>query len=387
MAFRVIHTADVHLDATFGGRLAGERGTRKREAIRNTFRRIVTDCIDWPADMLVIAGDLFEEERIAADTVGFLKAEFARLRDTPVIIAPGNHDPYTVRGRYAVTEWPANVRIFTKGGEDTFRFESLGVTVHGLAHTSTHMEGRLCAAVKASPGEGGLHLLAAHASDETAVPPDKEAGDVWLPFGREELARLGYDYTALGHYHGPYEIEAGECIVAAYPGSPEGLRASEKGPRRYLRVTLEPGRCEIERRPVGEIEFISFEVRCDGFESRQQFFDAVERLVQQHPGMVIARVAATGRVEPGFDLSSGLPEEVAGRFFSVTVDDQTQAAYDWEAISAERTLRAEVVRRIEAEMEGADEARRAMLERARLYAMDALSGRQVEVPAEVLRAD
>lgn len=385
MGIRIIHTADVHLDASFSGQLGAEKGKLKREAIRGAFRRIVDDCLSWPADIFIIAGDLFEDDRVSADTIGFLKEQFRRLDGMPVVIAPGNHDPFSARGWYAVTDWGPNVSLFTRPAAATFRFPSLGLEVHGVAHDSRHMQGRL--AQYAGPaGDGDLmKLLVAHASDETAIPEDM-GDDVWLRFSREEVAALGYGYVALGHYHGAYAIEANGCPVAAYPGAPEGLRFSEKGARGYARVTLERGKCSVEMRSASQLDFCEFTVACDGFESREQFFSAVAALAGPDAGRLIARVRAGGRVAPGFDLCVDLPDDVRSKFFSVAVSDETLPAYDWGEIAGERSLRGEIVRRFTAEIDAADASRHALLERARLYAMDSLAG-SVAVPAEARSAD
>ncbi len=92
---RFIHTSDIHLDTSFSGAALPSRlGDRKREAVRGTFRRILEEAARLPADFVLVAGDLFEHDRVTADTVEFLKQQFAALGEIRVFIAPGNHDPY-----------------------------------------------------------------------------------------------------------------------------------------------------------------------------------------------------------------------------------------------------------------------------------------------------
>jgi len=54
-------------------------GDRKREAIRGTFRRIIEDARLRDVDFVLIAGDLFEMDRITPDTGEFLKQQFESL--------------------------------------------------------------------------------------------------------------------------------------------------------------------------------------------------------------------------------------------------------------------------------------------------------------------
>jgi len=110
---RLIHTADIHLDSCFAG--TGMRagfGNRRRQNLRDVLTSIVARAGDWPADALLIAGDLFEGDRISHDTTQFLSGLFESIPHVPVFIAPGNHDPFTPDSPYATMTWPENVAIF-----------------------------------------------------------------------------------------------------------------------------------------------------------------------------------------------------------------------------------------------------------------------------------
>jgi len=88
-----IHTSDVHLDTSFAGSgFPSHLGDRKREAMRATFRFILEDARRRLVDLVLIAGDLFEHDRVSPDTVEFLKQQFENLGSILVFIAPGNHD-------------------------------------------------------------------------------------------------------------------------------------------------------------------------------------------------------------------------------------------------------------------------------------------------------
>ena len=58
---KILHTSDVQLDAPF--RFLGETGSRHRQQLRKTFRRIVGLAAEGGFDLLLIAGDLFNDNR------------------------------------------------------------------------------------------------------------------------------------------------------------------------------------------------------------------------------------------------------------------------------------------------------------------------------------
>ncbi|MCK5861916.1 MAG: metallophosphoesterase, partial [Candidatus Hydrogenedentes bacterium] len=58
---RILHTADLHLDASFASLgVNASLGNKLRAAQRSVFSRIMERARDWPADLVVISGDLFD---------------------------------------------------------------------------------------------------------------------------------------------------------------------------------------------------------------------------------------------------------------------------------------------------------------------------------------
>lgn len=113
MAYKILHLADLHLDAPFRD-LSGSRGTAKarREGLRSTLKYALEMARARQVDAVTIGGDLYEAENISADTAQFLRQQFAAMAPLPIIIAPGNHDPYTHNSPYAYVSWSPNVEIF-----------------------------------------------------------------------------------------------------------------------------------------------------------------------------------------------------------------------------------------------------------------------------------
>ena len=74
---RILHFADLHLDAPFAW--AGPETARlRRRNRRETLTRILQLADEERVDAVLCAGDLFEHERFTPDTVTFLRESFAR---------------------------------------------------------------------------------------------------------------------------------------------------------------------------------------------------------------------------------------------------------------------------------------------------------------------
>ena len=105
-----LHAADFHLDSAFGALTARQAAGRRRES-RELVDRLTDLVRTEGAEVVLLAGDLFDGQRVFPETLERLKAALAAM-DCPVFIARGNHDPYSPHSPYAAPDWPENVHIF-----------------------------------------------------------------------------------------------------------------------------------------------------------------------------------------------------------------------------------------------------------------------------------
>ena len=109
---RFLHAADVHLDSPCSSRSETVR-QKLRDASRLAFRRLVDLALAERVDALLIAGDLFDDERLSFQTERFLLEQIHRLdaEFIPVVYATGNHDPGRAGLRSLELSWPDNVTV------------------------------------------------------------------------------------------------------------------------------------------------------------------------------------------------------------------------------------------------------------------------------------
>jgi DNA repair exonuclease SbcCD nuclease subunit len=381
--FRLIHTADVHLDASYAAAgLPPGFGNRRRHALRSVFQSLLNRAQEWPADAVLIAGDLFDADRISRDTVAFLREQFERIRPIPVFIAPGNHDPYVATSPYASEAWPANVFIFKEPYWTAFALQHLPVTVHGFAFDgidiSSNPFGQL-----SLPEDGRLHLALGHGSERGSQPPEKAA---YCPFDAAEAAVPGLAYLALGHYHRHTRIEGPFDTVMAYSGAPEGHDFSETGPRHYLEVEIAcgPGAApRVEVRPVVSSSLVYHVQTLDAgaCPHAHALVEALCALPQPGQPPLAARIILEGAIAPELRAElDAVRDAAAGAFAYLEIVDATHAPEDVEALAEENTSLGIFMRRINQEIKDApDEARRAMLLRAREVGLAAYRGREIPI--------
>ena len=328
-AMKIVHFADLHLDAAFASRgAAGDAARRRRQALRDVLRAIASLTLDEHADALFCGGDLYEREHATPDTAAFLRQTFASLDPTPVYIAPGNHDYYGRDSVYTTQEWSPNVHIFTEP-----RFEPVpiadGVTLWGAAHcapanTPNFLEGFRT--------EGaGAHIALFHGSERSWFSEQGGGKEPHASFDVVDIDDAGLHHAFLGHYHRPKDASR-----HTYPGNPDPLEFGEDGKRGAVVATVNAdGSVDRERRVVAITQVHDLPLDVTGCESQQQIRD---RLAEQTEGLSgAARLTVKGDLSPELDFNEYiLRDALGGSFDSVQIRiSDLRPGYDLEAIRQE----------------------------------------------------
>jgi DNA repair exonuclease SbcCD nuclease subunit len=232
---RFLHLADVHLDTPFAGRSPAVR-SRLRLASREALSAAVDCALAERVDVVLIAGDLFDGERLSFGTELFLLEQLRRLRDggIPVVYASGNHDPGSRGGR--TLAWPENVALVGDARPRRIAIRRRGEVV-GFVTAAGHAGPRETADLSRTfpkpPGE-----LPEVALLHTQVGGARE-GEEHHPYAPSQLSTLlasGYHYWALGHIH------LRQCLsdlpAVHFPGNLQGRTARERGPKGGLLVDV-----------------------------------------------------------------------------------------------------------------------------------------------------
>lgn len=159
--------------------------------------RIVDLSLGIRADLIVVAGDLFECNRIDAATLEFAVRQLNRAA-VPVVILPGNHDwlsSDSVYGPVFLARYGPDIRVFARSEGERFSFPDLDVAVWGRPITGHESSFRPMSDVPPR-GRERWHIAVAHGH---YVGVQLQARDAYQ-ISREEIVRPGYDYVALGHW-------------------------------------------------------------------------------------------------------------------------------------------------------------------------------------------
>lgn len=204
---RVAHCSDIHL---------GTNGAVVDDPCRARFARALAAIGDQRPDLLLLAGDLFDTNSVADETVVWAMERLGELR-FPVAMIPGNHDCMAgdaVFRRHDFGRIP-NVRLLADEAGSHAAFPSLGVSVWGKGMVEHSQDFRPLAGSPKRPDGLRWHLGLGHG----LFVPRGETTERSSPIRMEEIEAAGFDYLALGHHHAAMELVTPKA-VAAYSGSP-----------------------------------------------------------------------------------------------------------------------------------------------------------------------
>jgi DNA repair exonuclease SbcCD nuclease subunit len=201
---KIAHTSDVHLHD-------GDDGWPVREA----FVRVIDTVLGVRADLFLIAGDLFDHNRVQGDVIDFVYEQLSRV-PCPTVIIAGNHDCWEERSilqRMDFRHAGHHVALLDDVEGKQVVFPDLHATVWGRCMIDHDPKNKPMAG--SPPRKTDLwHIGMAHGlyMDD----PESDRSSLITP---GEIADSGFDYLALGHVHVHRQMRHGQTL-ACYPGVP-----------------------------------------------------------------------------------------------------------------------------------------------------------------------
>lgn len=310
---RLLHMADVHLGFACADR-------ELTEAVPEAFGRAVSLAREERVDLVVVAGDLFESNRVSPRTVALALGAFSEIAPAPVVLLPGTHDRLCAGSVYLRPEFrpdrlPRNVHVLADPAGARLALPALDCAIYGRANESS--EGGFPLAGLERGGGERFHVALAHGSIAGV------GGERDFPISPQDLDRAGMDYVALGHWHAAQPVP-GTRRAAWYSGSPQPTEVP-KAPGKALEgtvllVTLEPGgpAGPPEKRIVGLFRLERAAIDVAALPDRESVSARIRALASPR---LILRADIEGHVGPErFFDAARLEEELEPHFHALTLD-------------------------------------------------------------------
>ncbi len=370
---KILHTGDIHLDSPFS-RLDARRAEIRRGELRAAFSAMMRFAREHAVDLILIAGDLFDNESVTRETVALLTREFS-LFAGKIVISPGNHDCITPGGVWEKTVFPDNVTVFREPTLTRLSFDDLQTDVYGCAFVSPERtDSPLTGERIADPSR--INLLCLHG--DTASPLSH-----YGPLTKAEILGFGAEYAALGHIHNPGEIVNTGSAAYGYCGCLEGRGPDEVGLKGAVlaEITKNSGTSAVRTRRIRfcRRHYEQAEIDCTGADTLTAVESAVAAEITRR-GFgedTLLRVTLTGAVSPSLVVDT---RALAARFpdlFDLTIRDRTTLQLTAGQFENDRTVRGAFYRAMLEKIENGSPEEREIAVRALRYGLAAIAGENI----------
>ncbi|MBM3997764.1 MAG: DNA repair exonuclease [Planctomycetes bacterium] len=215
---RFLHTADLHLGLSVTR--FGVKNGEIQEARFTSLRKLIEASSQHRVDFLLIAGDLFDDNRVDFNT-SRRALELLESAGMPVFVIPGNHDPYTIDSVYRRPPWSqrANGPVYVLCEPTPIPIPG-GTLFPCPLFTKNSFDDPTRWIPARAPGDTGIRIGLAHGSfrDRDTLHPDDHLIE------RDIVDAKGLDYLALGHWHRAYRnTDRAGVVRIAYPGVHEPM--------------------------------------------------------------------------------------------------------------------------------------------------------------------
>ncbi len=324
--------ADLHLDAKLESNLPPAKARKRKRELLDTFRRILKLGEEKGAGVILLAGDLFDADRVSDRTRDFVSAAIAEHPGLTVLYLRGNHD-----GGFGGEELPGNVRTF--GGAEGWRQYRFGNVV--FTGTEDNAAPDIYERLTLAPEDVNVVMMHGQVSPSSSVPaPDS----VCLKL----LKNKNIDLLALGHLHTARVDKLDRRGRYAYPGCPDGRGFDECGEKGvYLFDVGDDGKLTETFLPTSSRTLHAPEVDVSGLETYPEVEEKVLDAVSGIPGDDLVKVVLTGSRSPDArPVEEHLTETLRSRFFFAKVKDMTTLEIRPEDYVGDISLKGEFIRSV-----------------------------------------
>ena len=368
---KVMHTADIHLGTKFSG--LGNKSNLQREQLRTTFKNVIATAINEGANIVLIAGDLFDANQQPQRNIDLVIEQFHLLKEKniPVCLVPGTHDSLDSSSIYRKVDFEgkcSNLKIFTDENMSCKEYPDLDLTVYGKPNLSNRSYTSPLKGLTPSTSSK-FHIALAHGS---FYIPGRTAEDDHV-FRLEEIQSSGMNYLALGHWHRVYACL--EKPPAWYCGPPEWIPDQRERGAVLLVSLSDAGEVEVAPKILGLRDYDEVDIDISEI---QELAALKARIPEGANQNLVRRVSLKGLRDAELIVNSEeLEAELGEKFFHLDVIDESHARSEEISVDEGRLIRNRFVELMKRQMENSEGEAREIAENALQYGIALLDGKEV----------
>ncbi len=320
---KIIHIADLHLGSRLLTHFSNEKAKLRKSELNSNVRRLCDIARQTDVSAIIIAGDLFDTQRVAKSTKDAFLATVESFSDITFLYLSGNHEADALS---SMDNLPRNLKVF---GEEWTRYDLDDVTFIGR----NTLDYKLFNSLPVEKDRYNIAVLHGEISERSS---EKE-------IGKRDMAGLDIDYIALGHYHSFNPGEIDSRVSYAYSGTLEGRGFDECGEKGYVLIDTRKNTktfIPFAKRRIYEIE-VDLSSQKRQIECERAVADALFGARERD----IVRVVITGTYSTDFKYNSeALKAAFADKYFYFEIKDKSRLMINTDELKYDKSLKGELIR-------------------------------------------
>ena len=326
---KIIHCADLHLDSPMETHMTEEQASTRNTEIIRSFLRLTEYAAKNDVRAVIIAGDMFDGERVKVRTVDEILDAIRRTSKVDYLYLAGNHDGATYA--FADHNMPDNLKTFGKEWT-TYKYDSVAVSGVEICEDNAHS-----LYLQVPHKDGAVNMVTLHGRAGAASGVDQ--------VNISQLKNKGIDYLALGHIHSYAEQSLDGKGIYCYAGCLEGRGFDECGPKGFVLLTIDSGRIQHEFVPFSCRQLHRIPVDITGLTKNSEIGQKMKEAAQNISSDDMVEFLLSGGVDPTANIAvSYLQNLVKSDFFFVKVKNETHMTINPEDYKNDISLKGEFIR-------------------------------------------
>ena len=369
---KVLHCADLHFDTPFK-ELSKEVSDTSKNELLEVFKNIIDLAIDENIEVLLIAGDVFDNLTVNKNTLFFISDQIRRIKNIKVFISPGNHDPYNEKSFYNMINWPENVYIF-KGDMEFKEVKELNLIVWGAGFRNNYENETLLRGVSVDSDKINIMIL----HGEIASTNSKNE---YNPIYINDIYNSNIDYIALGHRHKFSGILKEGMTTYAYSGCPQGRGFDESGEKGVIIGEVYRGGTDLRFFPVCKRKYVTKEINITGTNSYDEvIFKILSDLSNEEINKNFYKIILKGELKEHFNLKENLLiEKLKNKFYYIKIINDTSIEINLEELSKDYSIKGKFIAKILEKLKDASDDDKEILKLALKIGIQCLSEDEVNL--------
>lgn len=369
---KVLHCADLHFDTPFK-ELSKEVSDTSKNELLEVFKNIIDLAIDENIEVLLIAGDIFDNLTVNKNTLFFISDQIRRIDNIKVFISPGNHDPYNEKSFYNMINWPGNVYIF-KGDMEFKEVKELNLIVWGAGFRNNYENETLLRGVNVDNDKINIMILHGEIS---SINSKNEYNPIYI----NDIYNSNIDYIALGHRHKFSGILKEGMTTYAYSGCPQGRGFDESGEKGVIIGEVYRGGTDLRFFPICKRKYVTKEINITGTNSYDEvIFKILSDLSNEEIHKNFYKIILKGELKEHFNLKENLLiEKLKNKFYYIKIINDTSIEINLEELSKDYSIKGKFIAKTLEKLKDASDDDKEILKLALKIGIQCLSEDEVNL--------